>query len=172
MGVDLGPLIVSLAECKAYLRIEHDDEDAMLAGLVRTAAALCEAFTGQWLLSRPGVQALARHGDWQRISVKTVSAITAVAVAGLPLPVSDYAIDIDASGVGWVRLQRSIDAVAPIVSFRAGLADDWNGVPEPLRQGIIRLVGHFYTHRDAADAGAPPAAVAAMWRPWRLLRLA
>jgi uncharacterized phiE125 gp8 family phage protein len=57
------------------------------------------------------------------------------------------------------------------VRFRAGLGADWNDVPEPLRQGLIRLVAHFYTHRDAADAGAPPAAVAALWRPWRRLRL-
>ena len=103
---DLGPLAVSLGECKAFLRLEGNGEDALLAGFIRTAAALCEAFTGEVLIGRP-----------------------------------------------------------------EALAADWNGIPEPLRHGIIRLVAHLFTHRDAADAGPPPTAVAAMWRPWRRLRM-
>jgi len=34
-------------------------------------------------------------------------------------------------------------------------------VPEPMRQGIVRLVAHMFAHRDAADEGRPPAMVAA-----------
>ena len=113
MALDPGPLAVSLGACKAFLRLEGDGEDALLAGFIRTATALCEAFTGEWLIAR-------------------------VATQGGP----------------------------PV-----GLAADWNGIPEPLRQGIIRLVAHLYTHRDFADAGPPPTAVAALWRPWRRLRL-
>ncbi|MBC7504293.1 MAG: phage gp6-like head-tail connector protein [Sandarakinorhabdus sp.] len=108
---DLGPLAVSLGEVKAFLRIEGDAEDALLAGFIRTATALCEAFIGQRLIR----QALIEPPD--------------------------------------------------------GMAADWNGIPEPLRHGIIRLVAHLFTHRDAADAGPPPTAVVAMWRPWRLLRI-
>ena len=100
---DLGPLAVSLGEVKAFLRLEGDAEAAVLAGFIRTATALCEAFIGQRLIGE--------------------------------------------------------------------LATDWNGIPAPLRQGIIRLVAHLFTHRDAADAGPPPTAVAALWRPWRVMRM-
>jgi hypothetical protein len=38
---------------------------------------------------------------------------------------------------------------------------------------VLRLAAHFYTYRTDAGAQAePPAAVAALWRPWRRLRLA
>jgi len=43
-------------------------------------------------------------------------------------------------------------------------------LPEPLRQGIVRLAAHLYTVRGEAEA-PPPACVAALWRPWRRLRL-
>jgi hypothetical protein len=51
------------------------------------------------------------------------------------------------------------------------MADDENGVPEPIRQGVLRLVAHMFTDRDG-DGGEPPAAVTALWRPYRRLRLA
>jgi uncharacterized phiE125 gp8 family phage protein len=167
---EAGLLAVSLAECKAYLRLERDDEDALLAGFIRTAMALCEAFTGQQLLARAGEQRLALTRDWQRISAVPVVLISGVFDGGLPIAADRFETDIDVAGCGWVRLADG-GMAAPIVGFRAGLGADWNGVPEPIRHGLLRLVAHLFSHRDAADAGPPPAAVAAMWRPWRRLRL-
>lgn len=169
--IETGSLAVSIAECKAYLRLDRDNEDAVIAGLLRTAMGLCEAFTGQWLIIREGEQRLAETSEWQRLAVVPVVAIISVSGSSGVVPGTAYETDIDISGTGWVRL---LDAgvQAPVVRFRAGLGADWNGVPEALRQGLIRLVVHLFTHRDAPDAGAPPAAVAAMWRPWRRVRLA
>ncbi len=166
----LGPMVVSLAECKAQLRLDRDDEDASLAGFIRTAMALCEAFTGQWLIERDGQQRLHGSGGWQRITAQPVVAIVAIETDDGPLAGDAYETDVDASGNGWVRLS-GCDGGQPVVQFRAGLGADWNAIPEPLRQGIVRLVVHLFTHRDAADAGPPPAAVTAMWRPWRRMRL-
>jgi hypothetical protein len=38
---------------------------------------------------------------------------------------------------------------------------------------MIRLAAHFYTSRaaESARSGEPPAAVAALWRPYRRIRL-
>lgn len=169
--IETGSMAVGIAECKAYLRLERDDEDALIAGFIRTAMALCEAFTGQWLIVREAEQRLAAEPGWQRLSAMPVVAITAVSGSAGALPGSEYEVDIDIEGGGWVRLLDPGSVSMPTVRFTAGLGADWNGVPEPLRQGLVRLVVHLFTHRDAADAGAPPAAVAAMWRPWRRLRL-
>jgi uncharacterized phiE125 gp8 family phage protein len=132
--------------------------------------ALCEAFTGQWLISRAAEQRLEMTLGWQRLTVLPVTAISGVETATGSLPPDQFESDIDAASTGWLRL-RSIPNDRPVARFDAGLGDDWNAVPEPLRQGIIRLVAHLYTHRDAADSGPPPAAVAALWRPWRRMRL-
>ncbi len=47
---------VGLGELKAYLRLDTGDEDALLAGLLRSARALCEAFTRTWLIERGAVE--------------------------------------------------------------------------------------------------------------------
>ena len=53
------------------------------------------------------------------------------------------------------------------------LAEDWAEVPQAIRHGAIRLAAHLYRQRDSESGGTtPPAAVAALWRPWRKLRLA
>ncbi|OYW15747.1 MAG: hypothetical protein B7Y82_05285 [Sphingomonadales bacterium 32-65-25] len=168
---EAGPLVVGLAECKAALRLERDDEDAVLAGHIRTAMALCEAFIGQWLIERAGEQRLACDLAWQRLQASPVQAITGVFLAGEALA-TPWESDIGADGTGWVRfIGLPPAAQGMVVRFRAGLGPDWNAVPEPLRAGIVRLVSHLFSHRDAADAGPPPAAVAALWRPWRRMQL-
>jgi uncharacterized phiE125 gp8 family phage protein len=87
------------------------------------------------------------------------------------LPSGSYAVDIDAGGDGWVRVLEAGGATRVRVSGTAGLAVDENDVPEPIRQGVLRLVAHLFTARDG-DAGEPPAAVTALWRPYRRMRLA
>jgi hypothetical protein len=35
----------------------------------------------------------------------------------------------------------------------------------------VRLTAHLYTHRSLDGGAGPPAAVTALWRPWRRLGL-
>lgn len=164
-------------EAKAYLRIDHADEDALIDRLIADAMVLAEAFTAQQLLQRAVVETLSAGSGWQRLSSAPVRSITGVEGlpadgAAFPLPVDSYAIDIDAHGQGWVRVTNPGAAGRIRVTLGAGLASDWSGLPEPVRLGILRLTAHLYTHRDSADDVGPPAAVAALLRPWRRMRLA
>jgi uncharacterized phiE125 gp8 family phage protein len=169
-------MAVPLAEVKAYLRIGHGDEDGLLAGLARAAADMCEAFTGRALIARAVQETLPAESAWTRLGAAPVRAIDGVAAldeAGeaAALEAGDYAIDIDAAGDGWVRVIQAGDARRVRVSYSAGMAADPNGIPEALRHGIVRLTAHLYTYRDRAEGEGPPAAVTALWRPWRRLRL-
>jgi uncharacterized phiE125 gp8 family phage protein len=175
-GDPLVPGAAALAAAKAYLRVVGSDEDAMIERLIGSAAELCERFVGQSLLARSFSETLELSGAWMRLGVGPVQAISAV--EGVPadgpafsLAAESYAIDIDARGDGWVRVTRAGDAVRIRVTYQAGLAAEWALLPEALRQGIVRLVAHFFTHRDAVVDAGPPAAVTALWRPWRRIRL-
>lgn len=170
--IEAAPASVALGEVKAFLRVATSDEDALIAGFVRSASAACEAFTGLALVARE-VRETVTPGAWRRLVAAPVRVIEAVATmatdgAETPLAGDAYRIDIDAAGDGWVRVSGSERRAR--VTYSAGLAADWNGLPEPLRQGIVRLAAHLYAVRGEADA-APPACVAALWRPWRRLRL-
>lgn len=171
----VAPAPVAVAEVKALLRIATSDEDALIAGFVRSAAASCEAFIGRALIVREVTETIAANGVWTRVAaapVRSIDAVAALAADGgtLPLDVQDYAIDVDAAGEGWVRVPWRGTSGRAAVTFSAGLAEDWNNVPEPLRQGIVRLAAHLYSVRGESEA-PPPASVAALWRPWRRLRL-
>jgi uncharacterized phiE125 gp8 family phage protein len=171
-----GALAASLAEVKAYLRIETSGEDGVLAGLLRSAAALCEQFVGQWLIVRGARETVAGDGSWQRLAARPVVAIESVEAVEadgtvVALPVDGFAIDIDAAGEGWVRSTRAGDRRRLMVRYRAGMAAEMNGLPEALRQGIVRLAAEHFMARGN-EGGAPPAVVSALWRPFRRMRLA
>lgn len=162
---------VALGEVKAFLRLSGDEDDALLAGFVRTATELCEAFTGQWLVARAATQTLGTGAGWRRLGARPVRLIAGVDADGGPLAGWAYEVDIDAAGDGWVRIINAGPSTTVSVRYTAGLGSDWNASPEALRQGIVRLVAHLHAHRDAPDALGPPAAVAALWRPFRRIRL-
>jgi uncharacterized phiE125 gp8 family phage protein len=163
---------------KAYLRVERADEDGLIAGLVAAAAELCEAFIAAPLLERDFSETIPAGRAWRRLGRGPVRAITQVEAVpdegpAQALPAADYGIDIDISGDGWVRVAASGEGRRIRVGYRAGLAAGWADLPAALRQGILRLAAHFYTNRaaDGARGSEPPAAVAALWRPFRRLRL-
>jgi uncharacterized phiE125 gp8 family phage protein len=167
---------VPLEEVKAFLRVAGTEEDALLAGLIRSAGDLCERFTRLALIQREVEERLAASRAWARLGQTPVRAILGVSAldavgAETALPAGDYSVDIDAAGDGWVRVLRSEKAGRILVRYVAGQAEDWNGVPEALRHGVVRLAAHLYTHRDREDGSGPPAAVTALWLPYRRLRL-
>ena len=173
-GEALSPGADALGEAKAYLRMVGGDEDALLERLLRAACEQCEAFTAKVLLARGFSETLAASAAWRRLRrlpVRAITSVEAVRADGLAsaLPVAAYAIDIDGRGDGWVRLVEPGAARRLRVVYRAGMAEDWSALPEPLRHGIVRLAAHLYAERTGAEVKAPPAAVTALWRPWRRL---
>jgi uncharacterized phiE125 gp8 family phage protein len=166
--------LVSLSEVQAYLRIENGEEEALLAGLIRTASAVCESFTNQVIIVRPVTESLPATVTWQKLDgspVRSIDEVRLRSAGGLVtiLGPDRCALNIDASG-GWVRcLQNEGEGVLEVQCL-AGLASNSADVPEPLRQGVVRLVAHLFAARDGS-AGEPPAAVTALWRPYRRMRL-
>jgi uncharacterized phiE125 gp8 family phage protein len=173
-AVAAGALAGAVAEAKTMLRVDRTDEDALIARLVGAAIDHAEGFTGQVTIARAGAAIMPASEAWARLPVSPVRSIGAL--EGLPaegaafaLPVGAYAIDIDAQGDGWIRVPLPGSAGRVRVPLVAGIADDWDGLPMGLRQGVVRLAAHLFTDRDGREA--PPAAVTALWRPWRRMRL-
>lgn len=180
LGAGIAEPALTLPEVQAFVRVERGEEEALLAGMVRTATALCEAFLNRVLIARPFTETLTASGQWQRLTlspVQSIEGVEAVAADGSAtrLAPEAFAIDIDAAGDGWVRLVDAGGATRVRVTGTAGMASGTNEVPEPLRHGILRLVGHLFVSRDGGGVSGPgsepPAAVTALWRPYRRMRL-
>jgi uncharacterized phiE125 gp8 family phage protein len=162
--------IVTLAEAQAFARIETNEEEALVAGMIRSASALCEAFLGQAVIARQFSEQVPASTQWQRLNSLPVRSIVGVTSGSVALPATAYATDIDSSGQGWVRIiDPSVTGLIEVIGS-AGLALSRNSVPEPVRQGVVRLVSHLFAARDG-EGGQLPAAVTALWRPYRRMRL-
>ncbi len=162
---------------KTYLRIEQDDEDAALAALAASAISHSENYLGQVLIERDVVERLPVSDRWQRLGaspVRTIAGVTGSLETGASFTLASdaFAVDIDSNGDGWVRITTPGAAVRTDVAYRAGLRTVWEDLPEALLLGILRLAGHLHANRDRSDDTGPPAAVAALLRPWRRMRLA
>lgn len=167
---------VSLGEAKEFLRLDGADEDALVARLIVAATEACELFTGCALVRREIVEFAKVSSWWQRLEFAPVAAVTLV--EGVPTVGAAFAmapaaheIDIDAKANGWVRAVRQGTYGRLRVTYEAGLAADAAGVPEGLKQGVLRMTAHLFAHRDCAEDAGPPRAVTTLWRPWRRVRL-
>lgn len=166
----------ALDELKQWLGIASAQEDGLLTTLLRAALDMFEGFTGTMPLAATCEEMLAASTEWQALATRPVFAITGIEdvpadSARFALDPGAYEFDLAADGTGQVRLLHAHAASRLAVRFDAGLAASWADLPEAIRQGVIRLAAHHYRERDNA-AVTPPAAVTALWRPWRRIRLA
>jgi len=174
------PAIVAgaaLDELKDWLAITTPRDDAVLTSLLHGALDMCEAFTGQMPLESLCEEVLPASSFWQQLQTRPVQAVAGLegllpdGTRFLVAP-KDHAIELDANGGGRVRLLRQIGTSRLAARFTAGITANWGTLPDGLRQGVLRLAAHHYTQRAGGGKDtAPPAAVAALWSPWRRLRL-
>jgi len=167
----------ALGQLKQWLAITTDAEDEALGALIRSALEICEAFTGHMLLEAECEEILpACRGTWQNLSSRPVQAILGAEGippegARYPLAADTYAAELEADGSAKFRLLHQGTAGRIALRYTAGLAADWEALPEALRHGVIRLAAHMYRLRADDGAPPPPAAVIALWRPWRRYHL-
>ncbi|WP_447750493.1 head-tail connector protein [Sphingopyxis fribergensis] len=169
-----GEVPVSLNEARGWLRLGPSVDDAIVAQLLRAATSICEAYIGQWLIVRAAEEILTLYGGAVRLTARPVVAVETVTL----LPAGGGETMLDADGYrlarergGAVRLTLACpDGARVRISYRAGMAEGVNGIPEAIRQGIVRMTQHLHDARGGANE-TPPAVIAALWQPWRLLGL-
>lgn len=171
----ISPEIVPLGELKAFLRVETDVEDALLAGMLRSAQATIEAWVGQLLVRREIVEEGQVRDGCVRLSLGPVEAIFSVARREADGTFSELSDDqwtelLSGGSRASIRLQGAA-AGRVRVRYRAGIAEHWNEVPEPLRLAVMRTAAHAFANRDSSeDAGVPPV-VRQLLASWRSIRM-
>jgi uncharacterized phiE125 gp8 family phage protein len=184
-----GPAVepLSLAEAKAYLRVEHDDDDDVIAALIAGARVHVEAQTRRALITQSWRLV---YDDWPqdgRIAVVPVPLRALIAARVWRGDGTTQAIDVavfalDAASAPAVLsfhiglLPAPGRAVGGVeLDIEAGYGDEAADVPEPLRQAIRALVAHWYDNRaliaEDRSAAVMPQTVAALLAPYRVLSL-
>ncbi|MEQ8305810.1 MAG: head-tail connector protein [Hoeflea sp.] len=170
---------VTLADLKAHMRIDLNDEDALLESLIRVARAHLEAVTGTALMPR-GLRLVL--DDWpdgsvielMRTPVQSIDAIRVYDIDGLPqeLTLSGALLDATARPAR-LAISHKLGPGQPIngieIEFTAGFATA-NEIPPELIRAILLHAAHLYEFRGAVSADMQPAAIPAGYErliaPW------
>lgn len=175
----------SVAEAKAFLRVEHDDDDAVIAALIAAARGHVEALTRRALLNQTWRFVLDRWPADGRLSLRMgpLRGVTAARVfdaAGnahsidVETFVADAAADVIASPC-WALPPPGRATAGIELDVELGYGANAPDVPDALRHAIRLLVAHWYENRGLAAIGATvamlPAGVGALVGPYRVVSL-
>lgn len=169
------PGAAALRDFAQWVRIEPDTAQALDTALIAASLRHCEAFVGRLLLRRAVRERLAAQVQPMLLGAEPVRApisLFAIAQDGAltPHPAHAYDAHVAADGQGWIAVYETRGASAFEARYTAGMAAEWGELDVALRHAVLRLAAHLYAHRDD-DQAAPPAAVAALLRPWRRVLL-
>ena len=166
-----------LTELKQWLSITTDRENAFLETLLRASLEMCESFTGLMPLTQICEEVVPASRAIVRLATRPVRhliSVHALAPTGARTSIDSEARDVtlDADGIVTLQLLGPVQESRCVVRFAAGVADDWAALDAGLQHGLVRYAGFAYRERDReASAAIPPAAVVALWQPFRRLRL-
>ena len=178
---------ITLAEAKQFLRVEHDDDDDIIAALIAGSRIHVETqtrralITQSWRLTRD-VWPAAGWVALLPVPVKTLDAVRVYRSDGttLALDLSGFVLDKSAaparlSFVHGVPPAPGRPAAGIEIDVTCGYGDTGANVPEPLRHAIRLLVAHWHENRGIVAAGGEvamlPQSVAALIAPYRVLAL-
>lgn len=177
---------VTLARAKAWLKVDGDDEDALIGTLVTAARLHLESTTGRALVNQSWRLVLDAWpaGGEVRLPVAPLHELTAIRAFDEQgddhaIPMAQFLVAGD--GRGRLILPATVSGM-PAIRSRLGIEIDYvagfgdaDDVPEDLAQALLVLVAHWFEHRDAvviAGAGAViPLGFDRLIAPWRELRL-
>ncbi|WP_193227613.1 head-tail connector protein [Aureimonas psammosilenae] len=167
---------VSVAEAKAWCRIERSDEDGLIAGLIRAARETVERETGLVLARREFRLALTAVPRDRRVvsPVRPLASVSAIRVRRLggdwhSVPPGEAV----AERFGGVEALRFSEMVAILgeggveIDLSAGFAP--GKAPETLRHAVMRIVAAGYESR--APGAAMPAAARDAIAAYREVRI-
>lgn len=171
---------VTLAEAKAFLRVDTDDEDTFVESLITTSRLHIEAaldlalITQSWRLTVPARTAPIA------IPLHPVASVTAVQVRdgdGVETEVAlgDINVDLDVRPACVLVPHAGGAADKTVIAFDAGFGPTDANVPTPIRQALLQLIAHWFENREPITFGTTgariPDTVSALLAPYRQVRL-
>ena len=155
---------VSIAECKADLRIDSASENDLIESYILGASKLCSEIVGRQLISETWKYSLECSANEITLPFTPVSSLTTIQYfdsdnASQTLDVDDFFIyNFDTETViepvlnfSWPSLFSRRDALN--ITFVAGFGATGADVPETIKRAIRLTVAHWYEHRTAVVMG-------------------
>lgn len=154
--------LITLAEAKDHLEIDHTDKDAFITALVAAASQMIDGYDGM-IGKTVGEQTIAYsisdtppdHIDLPVFPVKSLQSVSYFDTGGNPQTINvnnfrlvgneDYAWLETVDGFTWPTVFDRHDAIT--FSLLCGFAE----VPEAIKHAVKLMVGHWFENREAAS---------------------
>lgn len=177
--------ILTIAEVKANLRVDHADEDPLIEGLIAAATAYLDSWSGvlgRALIEQAWRQDFPAFGPILRLPLAPLVSVDAVIYRDrddveVTIDPGTYLVHEDVLGPylrprhgrSWPVTAIRDDAVSVTATY--GYGQRSTDVPAAIRTAVLMLVGHLYEHREAVVVGASPSTmpmgVEALCAPYR-----
>lgn len=159
---------LSLAEAKQHLRVVASDDDSYVTALITAARLQAEQLTGRQLINATwdlyldefpyGCDAVILLPKSPLVSVTSI-VYTATDGTSTTITASDYIVSTSrepgqvslAYGAAWPVARDVADAVR--VRYVAGYGAAGSSVPEPIRQAMKLMIGHWWENREDVVIG-------------------
>lgn len=184
-----GPALepISKATAKSHLRVTHEEDDNLIAGLITSARLTVEAIIRSALITQSWSLILDEWGSRRTVTLPLVPIISIDGIdlwneAGEKSPIGTDFCHLGAGSPAKLSLNRGQRWPSPLrdtggigIDFTAGFGDTADDVPDPLRQAILHLIAHWYENRGEAslsDLTMPvPPSVGELVGPFRQMHL-
>jgi len=158
-------LPVSLAEAKAHLRVDHDDDDVVIEAYIAAAVDHLDGWTGilgRCLVEQTWRQDYAAVCRVLQLPLGPVTEVVSVSfedTAGATVTVdpADYDLIVDAGGRACVEFATGVLMSGPVrITYKAGYPNTTDDalastVPPAIKVAIMLMVGNWYEHREAVS---------------------
>lgn len=160
-----GDPVITLADAKLHLRVEHNAEDSLITNLIAAATEHAEVYQLRsiiertWQLTLPRFPRGGRYVRLPRPPLQSVTKIEYTDRAGdvQVMNSTHYLVMTDGRVIlavdGWPQTAEAADAVR--ITYVAGYGEGGD-VPQATRAAILLLVGHLYENREAVTVGTGP----------------
>lgn len=179
-----GPAVepISLPEMKAYLRLDDDSQEELVAGLVKAARLMVECTSRRILIEQRWRVVLDRWPEGGRVMLPlspllAVDSVKVSDASGAMIEVVPSSVTADAAGDPPSIVVT--DAPAPgktrngiSIEMRAGYGTSPDAVPATLKLAIKILVAHWFENRgDVVGEQILPPEASALVAPFQRARL-
>lgn len=177
--------VVTRDEAKLHLRVDSDEEDALIDGLIAAVLSLFDGYAGilgrclvsqTWQLTADDFCRRMRL-PMPAASIASIKVRDTTDTLSAPIDSANYSLLGDARG-SFVRFKDGYaypgdlaETEGVVIQFVAGYGAAATDVPAAIKVAMLLMIGHWYAHREAvteASASLLPLAVKSLIAPFRL----